>query len=155
MFTNHFLMKYLLITTGFLWGLLLGIDVQSQTPKQILANYQSTYYELEFDENGNEVILTECGEPTVYLKFICPKEANDCHFTYEETIFHIVDMTQGSNEEEFLITYKNDFGEEEKAIFYYDRIVNQLLMTFDGMNLAFVAKEDLSQFTVKDECHQN
>ncbi len=119
----------------------------------MLKNYKSTYYELHFDDNGNEIVRTKCGEPTVFLKFICPEESQDCYFTYEETIFHIVSITEGGSEEEYLIKYKNDFGEIETAIFYYDRIVNQLLLTFDGMNLAFVAKEDLDKFTVKDQCN--
>lgn len=119
----------------------------------MLEKYKSTYYELEFDDNGNEIINTKCNEPTVYLKFICPEESEDCHFTYEETIFHIVSINKGGSEEEYLIKYKNDFEEVATAIFYYDRVVHQLLLTFDGMNLAFVAKEDLNRFTVKDECH--
>ncbi len=120
----------------------------------LLEKYlKSTYYELEFDDNGNEVVRTKCNEPTSFLKFICPKGDKDCHFTYDVSIYHISSVTKGGNEEEYLLKYRNDFGEEETAIFYYDRIVHQLLLTFDGMNLAFVAKEDLDKFTVKDECH--
>lgn len=141
---------YFLLTFS---AIILSVGTSTAQKFPMLEKYTSTYYELEFDDNGNEVINTKCNEPTVYLKFICSEELQNCHFTYEETIFQITSMSKGNSDEEYLIKYKNDFGEEAAAIFYYDRVVHQLLLTFDGMNLAFVAKEDLDKFTVKDQCN--
>lgn len=118
-----------------------------------LKKYADTYYQLEFDDDGNEVVNTNCEQPTRYLKIVYAQTQGST-FTYDKKTFKISEVAQGESTQELLIKYLNEAGETRAAIFYYDEAVEQLLFTFDEMNLAFVCKESLGKFKVNDTCDE-
>ena len=122
-----------------------------QTNFSVYTNQE--FYELSMDEDGNDYIQLVCDEPQSILHF-SENLYGEFVFSFQEKLFLVLDIKDGAQPNEFLITYQNTTTQQvEVAIFFYDKIVQMLFFTFQEKEYAFVFTERLSEFETQNTCN--